>query len=278
MPRRGAAVRRRHVVVTVLAFSFAALLSAQTLPDEERVWKAYICWLRTVQIAPDPEAYAAELWQNGVAEAEINRQVEIVARLSEERTEALAHHFDLVYSDPKAYFNTRPNALLVEATKGLSPGMALDVAMGQGRNAVYLAQLGWDVTGFDISKKGLKAAHANAQKAGVRINTFHASDRTFDFGEDRWDLIVLSYAFVPISDPAFAERVRRSLRRGGLIVYENYFRDPKFPLPRFVGAPEPNTLPGVFSDYQIVRYEEVRDKSDWGPVGSPLVRMVARKQ
>ena len=269
---------RRRAVVTLLAFSFAVLLSGQILPDEEQVWKAYVCWLRTVQIAPDPEAYAAELWRTGVAEAEVDRQVEIITRLSEERTEALAHHFDLVYSDPRAYYNTRPNALLVEATKGLSPGMALDVAMGQGRNAVYLAQQGWDVTGFDISKGGLKAARANAEKAGVRIRTFHASDRTFDFGEDRWHLIVFSYAFVPISDPAFAEKVQRSLRRGGLIVYENYFRDPKFPLPRFVGAPEPNTLPGVFSNLQILRYEEVRDRGDWAPAGSPLVRMVARKQ
>jgi len=271
-------VVRRRAVVTLLAFSFAVLLSGQILPDEEQVWKAYVCWLRTVQIAPDPEAYAAELWRTGVAEAEVDRQVEIITRLSEERTEALAHHFDLVYSDPRAYYNTRPNALLVEATKGLSPGMALDVAMGQGRNAVYLAQQGWDVTGFDISKEGLKAARANAEKAGVRIRTFHASDRTFDFGEDRWHLIVFSYAFVPISDPAFAEKVQRSLRRGGLIVYENYFRDPKFPLPRFVGAPEPNTLPGVFSTLQILRYEEVRDRGDWAPAGSPLVRMVARKQ
>jgi SAM-dependent methyltransferase len=271
-------VRFRRVVVTALAISFAALLSAQALPDEDQVWKAYVCWLRTAQITPDPEAYAAELWRNGVPETEINRQVEIITRLSEERTEALAHHFDLVYSDPKAYFNTRPNALLVEATKGLSPGAALDVAMGQGRNALYLAQQGWDVTGFDISKKGLEVAQANAQKAGVRINTVHASDRTFDFGEDRWDLIVFSYAFVPISDPAFAERVRRSLRKGGLIVYENYFRDPKLPLPRFVGAPEPNTLPGVFGDFRILRHEEVREKGDWGPSGCPLVRMVAQKQ
>jgi len=269
---------RRRVLVSALAIVSAVLLSAQVLPDEEQVWKAYVCWLRTVQIAPDPEAYGAELWRTGVGETEINRQVEIITRLSEERTEALAHHFDLVYSDPKAFFNTRPNALLAEATRGLNPGTALDVAMGQGRNAVYLAQQGWDVTGFDISKKGLAAAGTNAQKAGVRINTFHASDRTFDFGEDRWDLIVFCYAYVPISDPAFAGKVRRSLRRGGLIVYENYLRDPRFPLPRFVGAPEPNTLPGVFSDLQVLRYEEVRDRGDWAPPGSPLVRMLARKQ
>src|SRR5262245_27594799 len=51
-------------------------------------------------------------------------------------------------------FNLKPNRLLVEAVKDLKPGLALDVGMGQGRNALYLAQQGWEVTGIDLAEEG----------------------------------------------------------------------------------------------------------------------------
>lgn len=51
---------------------------------------------------------------------------------------------------------------MIEATRGLKPGAALDAAMGQGRNALYLAQVGWNVTGFDVSEVGTAAARARA--------------------------------------------------------------------------------------------------------------------
>lgn len=48
-------------------------------------------------------------------------------------------------------FNLKPNRLLVETVKEIKPGHALDVGMGQGRNAIYLAQQGWEVTGIELS-------------------------------------------------------------------------------------------------------------------------------
>ncbi len=50
--------------------------------------------------------------------------------------------------------------------EGRNPGRALDIGMGQGRNAVYLATQGWDVTGFDPSSEGVRIARSNAEKAG----------------------------------------------------------------------------------------------------------------
>jgi len=52
--------------------------------------------------------------------------------------------------------------------------------MGQGRNAVYLASKGWDVTGFDVAEEGMKIAEANAAKSGAHIKTVKASFEDFD--------------------------------------------------------------------------------------------------
>ncbi len=62
--------------------------------------------------------------------------------------------FNNIYSNAPG-FSTNANALLVSAVTGRKPGRALDVGMGQGRNAVFLAVEGWNVTGFDISDVGL---------------------------------------------------------------------------------------------------------------------------
>ena len=75
----------------------------------------------------------------------------------------------------------------------LAPGFTLTVTldMGQGRNSMYLARHGWEVTGFDVSKVGLEEAARHAASAGVHIKTVLASDEEFDFGRNRWDLIAI---------------------------------------------------------------------------------------
>ena len=61
-------------------------------------------------------------------------------------------------------FSRKPNRLLTEAVQGVKPGAALDVGMGQGRNAVWLATRGWQVTGFDVAGEGLRLAREQAGK------------------------------------------------------------------------------------------------------------------
>src|SRR6266480_1077146 len=85
-------------------------------------------------------------------------------------------------------FNRRPNAFLMECVHNRRPGKALDVGMGSGRNALYLASHGWDVTGFDIADVGVVQARKKAKKLGVRLNAIVKSDTDFDFGTNQWDL------------------------------------------------------------------------------------------
>jgi hypothetical protein len=90
--------------------------------------------------------------------------------------------YNKVYRATKAIFDEGPNKLLVETVESLQPGKALDIAMGQGRNAVFLATRGWDVTGFDIAEEGLQKAAAKANQLGVRLRVVKASVEDFDWG------------------------------------------------------------------------------------------------
>ena len=94
--------------------------------------------------------------------------------------EGSALGFDRVYRWEKLPLTTEPNAFLVEMVRDLKPGRVLDVAMGQGRNPICLAKIGWDVTGFDASSEGLAIAQKGAGQAGVELTM--ANQGWADFG------------------------------------------------------------------------------------------------
>ncbi|MGV3518748.1 class I SAM-dependent methyltransferase [Luteitalea sp.] len=186
---------------------------------------------------------------------------------------ALAHdegtHYDKAYAGPPE-FSTEPTRLLVEAVDALKPGRALDVAMGQGRNALFLAQRGWHVTGFDVSAVGLAKAREAASARGLSIDAVHASDEEFDFGRERWDLIAILYALEKRS----VVRARSALRPGGLVVVEAAHRSASGGDWEF----ESNELLRIFEGFKILKYEELDGAYDWAP-GKPvrMVRLVAQK-
>src|SRR5689334_7182755 len=105
--------------------------------------------------------------------------------------------------------------------KDVKPGRSLDVGMGQGRNTIYLAQQGWDSVGFDPADRAVAAAQAQAAKAGVKITTSTVRAEDFDWGEAKWDLIVLSY----VGGREYKEKVIRALKPGGMVVVEAFHRD-----------------------------------------------------
>jgi SAM-dependent methyltransferase len=170
---------------------------------------------------------------------------------------------------------------LEEAVQSTPAGRALDVAMGRGRNAIFLASRGWDVTGFDVSDKALSMAADEAARTGASVHAVRSTSQQFDYGEARWDLLVLCYAWAPISDPAYAARLQASLRPGGVVVFEHFLHvGPEAP-PQSAGAPDPGQLPRLFANFEIVRYEEVTRMPEWLPLGRreqrPVARMIARK-
>lgn len=168
-------------------------------------------------------------------------------------------------------FNREPNRLLTTAITGATPGAALDIAMGQGRNALYLAGHGWKVTGIDIADEGLQQARDAAQRANLSLDAIHADVKKFDFGHERWDLVTMIYA------PAAKERladIQRSVRRGGLFVYEYFAPEGDDDDDAFA----PGGLAKQFAGWEIVRDEIVEDVPDWALNRAKVQRFVARKK
>lgn len=115
------------------------------------------------------------------------------------------------------------NKFLAERVKGLPPGKALDIGMGQGRNSMFLAALGWDVTGFDISEVGVKQAKADAEKRGLKINASVGDVDKFDYGRERYDLVVGMYMHEYLTRNA--AKVVAALKPGGTLIVEGIHRD-----------------------------------------------------
>jgi 2-polyprenyl-3-methyl-5-hydroxy-6-metoxy-1,4-benzoquinol methylase len=179
--------------------------------------------------------------------------------------------WDRVYSEPVPSFSTAPNAFMVEVVRGLKPGRALDIGMGQGRNSVYLARIGWQVVGIDISERGMEIARKAAEAAGVTITTTKASMDEFDYGVAQWDLIVGTYV-----GASWHEKAVRALRPGGVVVLEAFSKSAQ----TSGGAGfEPNEVLRLFLDQplRILRYEDVAGQPDWSREPGRVVRLFAQK-
>ena len=73
------------------------------------------------------------------------------------------------YAAVENLWAAKPNRFLVAEVSELEPGRALDFACGEGQNAIWLASLGWDVTGVDFSEVAIEQARARAERDGVRV-------------------------------------------------------------------------------------------------------------
>jgi len=149
----------------------------------------------------------------------------------------------------------KPSSFLVEHVDLLPKGSVLDVAMGRGRNAVYLARRGFEVEGIDISPEALDAARQLAKTSGVPL-TCKMMDLENDVSLPReaFDVIVcFNYLHRPL-----IPLLKRALRSGGVMVYETYIVDQA----RFGRPKNPkhlllhNELLKFFQDFRCIRYRE----------------------
>lgn len=115
-----------------------------------------------------------------------------------------AEDWDRRYATSELIWTAEPNRFLVAEIAGLAPGRALDLAAGEGRNAVWLARRGWEVTAVDFSAVGLDKARRLADAAGVAV-TLVCADATQPI-EGRYDLVVILYLQLP------ADQRRRAYR------------------------------------------------------------------
>ena len=149
-----------------------------------------------------------------------------------------------------------PNPFLKRYIRLLPKGRALDMATGEGRNAVFLAQHGFEVDAVDISEKGLKKARELAREIGVKVNTLLVDLDDYQIEKDRYDLIANFYFLKRRLIP----RIRKGLKKRGMVIFETYLLEHRT---LAAGGPKqakyflkPNELLRLFKDFRILFYRE----------------------
>ena len=153
-------------------------------------------------------------------------------------------------------FGKKPNPFLKKHIRLLPRGKALDMAAGEGRNAVYLAQNGFEVDALDISGKGLKKAQKLARDKGVKINTLLVDLDQYQIKKERYNLIANFYFLKRRLIP----RIRKGLKKGGKVIFETYLLEHR---KLGTGGPKqakyflkPNELLRLFKNFRILFYRE----------------------
>lgn len=139
----------------------------------------------------------------------------------------------------------------------LPKGKAFDVAMGEGRNAIFLAKNGFEVDGCDISEIAIKKAQELAKENNVRINAFVADLETYTLPKDTYEVIACFYYL----QRSLIPQMKEALKPGGMIIYETYtiehgergFEGPK----NKDYLLNPNELLNLFRDFKIIFYREL---------------------
>jgi SAM-dependent methyltransferase len=127
------------------------------------------------------------------------------------------------FSEPGFAYGTEPNDFLVTVADHLPPGRVLCLAEGEGRNAVYLAGLGFEVTAVDTSSVGLAKAEELARERGVSIHTVSADLADFELEPGGWQAIVSVFCHLPpVIRASLHERCLRGLAAGGAFVLEGF--------------------------------------------------------
>lgn len=96
------------------------------------------------------------------------------------------------YAGAELVWSAEPNRFVAEVVGPLPAGRALDLACGEGRNAIWMAGRGWDVTGLDFSDVGIAKAASLAEANGVTV-TWVCGDATASAGGEQYDLVVVCY-------------------------------------------------------------------------------------
>jgi 2-polyprenyl-3-methyl-5-hydroxy-6-metoxy-1,4-benzoquinol methylase len=195
--------------------------------------------------------------------------------------------WDERFSAAEYIFGREPNRFLVSQAAWFAPGNSvLDLATGEGRNAVWLARRGCRVTGVDISPKAIEKARQLAAESAVQVH-FEVEDvRARAWQPDAFDAVIT--IFIQFAAPAERQAVfagmQRTVRPGGIVVLQGY--TPKQLEYRTGGPPQADhmyteaLLREAFAGWEILHLAEHEDMLSEGTkhVGrSALIDLVARK-
>lgn len=197
-----------------------------------------------------------------------------------QQTSSPGAQWDERFSRGMYLYGKEPVDFLKQQVPNLRVGRALCLAAGEGRNAVFLAQAGFDVVAVDASAKGLAKATALAEERGVTIETVVADLRDYDLGVEQYDLITDFYYHQPDLFP----KAMRALKPGGFFVLQGFSIDQpdtnRFGPRNREFLVAPNELLKAFADYRIRHYEDTIVELDEGmhAGAGAIVRIVVEKE
>lgn len=129
--------------------------------------------------------------------------------------------WDQRYAGDEYRFGTLPNRFLIDCAASLKPGKMLSLGEGEGRNAVYLARLGFEVTAVDGSAVGLAKARRLAAEQGVALTTITADLNDYLIQPAAWDGIMDFFCHLPRAERILLhQRVIAGLKPGGVYILE----------------------------------------------------------
>lgn len=165
--------------------------------------------------------------------------------------------WDEKYNKRSYIYGKSPAKFLAENFDYLnSESSILDMGMGEGRNAVFLAQKGHKVTGIDISSVAVKKARNLARERGVKIKTIVGSMNTYTFPKNSFDSIICFYYV----DRKLNKKIENWLKPGGILIYEAHTtkeyekKKVKDDSKDYYLAPQ--ELLKMFPKFKILKYEE----------------------
>ena len=177
--------------------------------------------------------------------------------------------WDARYEAKGALWGAEPNQFLAEIAEVLEPGTALDLGCGQGRNSLWLASRGFEVTGLDLSSVAIEQAKAVAAELDLDASFESVDLTTWDPAGRVWDLVVLTYLHLSHERrPVVHAAARRAVAPGGRLAviahhldnFENGVGGP--PVPELLFTEQ--QLAGDFSNLKILRNQKVIRTTDEG--------------
>ncbi len=195
--------------------------------------------------------------------------------------------WDQRYRGDELVYGEAPNEFVASMADRLpTTGCALDIAAGEGRNALFLASRGLDVLAVDQSEVGMVKAERLARERGLALRTRAVDLRDFDAEPESFDVITSTFVHLPSAlRAAVHERVRSWLRPGGVYLLEAYSPEQ---IGRGTGGPDDPSLlaplevllgelEGLEIEYQAALVRDVSEgRTHTGDAS--VVQLLARKQ
>ncbi|WP_372366777.1 class I SAM-dependent methyltransferase [Candidatus Uabimicrobium sp. HlEnr_7] len=177
--------------------------------------------------------------------------------------------WDSKYKNNKFIYGKEPAFYLKESISHLPKGKALDIAAGEGRNAVFLAEKGWEVDAVDISAVGLEKAQQLAAERSSTINTVVADLTKYKIAENTYDVIVNFYYLQRDLFP----QIRKALKVDGVVIFETFTTDHlQISKMKREYCLEKGELKEAFIGFEIIEYKEIITSS------KAVARLIARKK